>query len=117
MLDEILITGLPEKFPAENLATLICQETSERGLPLPPLIWQSGVTENKKGAVLFVLREPVSRSVMIDSLVDCIDGILMNDMKMDMNDQVYAMEPCVGHNFEAAAEYIRRNYPGPHPTP
>lgn len=114
LLDEVLITGLPENFPAEQLATVICQDCSERGMALPALIWQSGPTAEDGLAVLFVLQKPVVREVMMDSLMESIEEI-MDAMHVDIMDQAYSLEPAVNHGFDGAVEYIKRNYPGPYP--
>lgn len=114
LMDEVLITGLPLKFPAEQLATILCQDCSERGMALPALIWQSGPTEYDDLAMLIVLEKPVVREVMTESLMECIEDI-MDDMKVDIMEQAYSLEPAVNHGFDGAVEYIKRNYPGPYP--
>lgn len=116
MMDEVLICGLPEEFKPERLMTILYMDCSERGMALPALIWQSSPTVDDGTAILLVLQEPVHRETITDSLMECIED-MMDDMKIDILDQAYSLEFAVKHGFAEAVEYIKRNYPGPHPNP
>jgi hypothetical protein len=112
LMDEILITGLPENFPSEHLAKLISHECLERGVTLPGVLWQSASTQDDRCAILYIFEKEMPRNIITDALIECIEELL-EDMTIALDDVCYHIKTDTAHNYDSALAYIQKHYPGP----
>ncbi len=117
LMDEIIILGLPEEFPTEDMANLLFHETRERGYQLPTMIWFQMVGDNGDKGVQLIFSKPVHQRLVSDSAMDSVDDVLRS-AKIDDRCASYSMEFLTEGHFPAAVEYLRRTNPGgPLPSP